>query len=629
MQRFLAGLVVALAIVLIGYISLFSIWTNTNEFDSYALTGRLADELEYLTGTNDHRFLEAEDAARAGGWQSNQKPTLNLGNRSEGAWVRFRVENRSPEPLERLLMVDWSYHLIEARVFDRANGQWSAPVHTGNFIEHSQRGIASPVLALPITLPSGPAEVYLRLESQLPLILPMRMVDRETFHREALYDYLRMGAFFGAMLVMMLYSASLFIFIRDRSYIYYCCYLAAIILYVGSIYSYGSYFLWSEWPWFNLRVDFLSIGLAFLSACVFERQFLNIKSEGRWLERCINMIIFYWSSVVLVSLLFPQYAYELFIEEAGALTCIVMLGIAFIIWQRGNVSAGYFFIAWLCLVTSTFFLMLAMSGVLSMNFAIRAAQLLGFILEFLLLSIALAERISRERASRMEAQKALLVVQEQNTKVLEKKVALRTRQLEEANRELLHLSTTDPLTGLNNRRGFEEKFDEALELSLEKSVPLAFLMIDIDHFKAINDTHGHNVGDECLALVGKTLVHYCQGDNAFAGRLGGEEFATVFYGLSSERAEAMAERIRTAIAELIVATTGEPIWFTVSIGVATGLAHLDDTLPTFAEEADKSLYQAKLQGRNRVVLSVRQEREERLRPISSTLFDDNPMLPAK
>ncbi|MFG6665719.1 diguanylate cyclase [Halomonas sp. HNIBRBA4712] len=603
MQRFLAGLVVALAIVLIGYISLSSIWTNTKEFDSDALTGRLAGELEYLVGTNAGHFPEAEDAARTDKWQPNPKPTLNLGNQPDGAWVRFRVDNATPVPLQRLLTVDWSYNLIEARVLDRASGEWSAPVRTGNFIEPSRRGVASPMLSLPITLPSGAAEVYLRLESQLPLILPLRMLDRETFHREALHDYLRMGAFFGAMLVMLFYSASLFVFIRDRSYLYYCGYLAAVILHVASIYNYGAYFLWSEWPWFSLRVDFLSIGLAFLSACMFERQFLNLKSEGRWLTRCIDMLVVYWSCVVLVSLLLPNHAHVLFIEEAGALTCITMLAIAFIVWQRGNVSAIYFFIAWLCLMTATFFLVIAMRGAVSMNFAIRAAQLMGFILEFLLLSIALAERISRERASRLKAQNALMAVQAQNNRVLEKQVALRTRQLEEANRELLTLSSTDPLTGLNNRRGFEDNFEEVGKSSLAAPVRLAFLMVDIDHFKAINDTHGHNVGDECLARVGKTLGGYSENEAGFAGRLGGEEFAVVFYDLASGQAGAMAERIRAAIAELRITTAGEVIQLTVSIGVATGVAHGDDSMSTFAEAADKALYRAKREGRNRVVLS--------------------------
>ncbi|MFI0473729.1 diguanylate cyclase domain-containing protein [Halomonas sp. HMF6819] len=607
MQRLLIGLVLALAVVLIGYVSLYSIHATNKGFDPQTLMGTLTDELEYRVDTDAHRFFDAADAARAATWHRNQKPTLNLGSEPNGAWVRFRVDNTTSAPLQRLLLIGWNYNLVEAWVLDRTSGQWSPSVRTGNFVEPARRDVASPLLALPITLPSGQADVYLRLETQLPLILPLRMVDLKTFNREALYDYLSMGAFFGAMLVMMLYSASLFVFIRDSSYIYYCCYLAAATLYVGSTYNYGSYFFWFEWKWLNARVGFLSVGLTFLAAGLFERQFLNIKREGAWLLGAANLLILYWFCVVLAALLFPNHVHELFIEEAGALSCVVALAVAFIVWQRGNVSAGYYFIAWTCLMTSTFFLVLATGGVIPMNTSIRSAQLLGFILEFLLLSIALAERISREKASRLEAQNALLAVQEQNNKVLEKQVALRTRQLEKANRELLKLSSTDPLTQLDNRRGFEEKFIGALQRSLEKSAPLAFVMIDIDHFKAINDTHGHNVGDECLARVGKTLGSYCQGDATFAGRLGGEEFAIVFDDLSIAKAEAMAERIRTAIADLTVATAREEIQLTVSIGVATGLAHIDDRMPAFAEAADKALYQAKKQGRNRVVLSPRQK----------------------
>lgn len=104
---------------------------------------------------------------------------------------------------------------------------------------------------------------------------------------------------------------------------------------------------------------------------------------------------------------------------------------------------------------------------------------------------------------------------------LEARVATRTQQLEQANLELKRQSHTDALTGLSNRRGFDERFAAALERARADAAPLAFLMLDIDHFKRINDRFGHSYGDECLAQVGPTLNTFSWRDNEFAARLGG------------------------------------------------------------------------------------------------------------
>ncbi len=609
MQRFVACFLTILSIILIGWgSSCFGASPAHRAMDDsesahQALPGRLANKLEYLVDPDVQSFSDAASTAFSSAWQINDKPTLNIGYQPDGAWVRFQVTNSNSKPIQRLLVIDWGFERVEARVLDKSSGQWSFPVITGSNIEPSKRGLASPILGLILTLPPGVADVYLHLEATLPMVVPIRLVDPLAFEVEERNEYLQMGAFFGAMLVMMLYNASLFIFTRDSSYIYYCFYLITAGFYVGSTYDYGPFFLWSGWQWFTARSDVLSISLAFLAAGLFERQFLNIKSEGGWMLRGTSILITYWCFVAIVSMLYPNAIGYMFLEQGGSLSCILAMSIAFVLWRRGNTSAGYFLIAWSCLVTTTFFITLAMAGVIPMNAYIRSAQLVGFTLEFLLLSIALAERINREKASRLQAQEALLAVQEQDNVLLEERVALRTQLLEKANQELLRLSSTDPLTGLSNRRGFEEHFNVAIEHGRQAGVPLAFMMMDIDHFKHINDRYGHSIGDECLALMGKTLKRYSQRDNEFAGRLGGEEFAAVFCDISTAKAKAIAEKIREAIERLILETPGGKTGFTISIGLAVRSPSSEDNLFTFAEAADKALYQAKAQGRNRVSLA--------------------------
>lgn len=565
--------------------------------------GMVSQPLEYLVVPGGHELPDLESAFVAGGWQDSHKPTLNLGYQPRGAWVRFIVTNPGLQPLSRLLMVDWAFERIEAWVFNRTTGHWSAPELTGTGVAASRRTLNSPSLGLPVHLPPGDSEVYLRLETTQPMVLAIRLIDPVEFPAEERRESLRQGTFFGAMLIMLLYNASLFIFIRDRSYIYYCGYLLTAAFYVASEFGYGGFFIWAEWPWVASRACILSVSTGFLAVAVFERNFLNIRHAGRLLSHLNSAIVAYWALASVVSMLAPTVINYLAIESAVALSCISSMAIAIVLWRRGSVSAGYFILAWSGLLGTTLCVALAVANILPMESYVRSAQLGGFLLEFLLLSIALAERINREKSSRMQAQAALLSIQEKTNKLLEERVASRTQALEQVNRELVQLSNTDPLTGLNNRRGFEERLHLIIERGRAEGIYIAFLMIDIDYFKRINDAHGHSFGDECLALLGQTLAKFTRRDSEFAARIGGEEFAAALYGVHADNALAVAEQIRAEIAELVVSDTTSMVRFTVSIGVAAWVPGCSDSKITFAKAADEALYLAKARGRNQVCLA--------------------------
>jgi len=161
---------------------------------------------------------------------------------------------------------------------------------------------------------------------------------------------------------------------------------------------------------------------------------------------------------------------------------------------------------------------------------------------------------------------------------------------------------TDPLTGCINRRHFLELAEHELTRARRYDEPLSVLMLDLDHFKIINDQHGHPVGD----LVLQRLVHICQvtlRTEDSVGRLGGEEFAILLPESTLQEAQEAAQRICLAIAVTEISLSeGAPIHFTASIGVAT-LAQEDADIHTVIGRADKALYEAKHAGRNRVVVS--------------------------
>lgn len=188
-----------------------------------------------------------------------------------------------------------------------------------------------------------------------------------------------------------------------------------------------------------------------------------------------------------------------------------------------------------------------------------------------------------------------------NRDQLAAQVAQRTAQLREANQRLERLSRHDPLTGLANRRQFDEIKEQAFRSALRGGSPLAVLMCDVDFFKRYNDTYGHAHGDDCLRQVAHLLAQTFGGSEEVVARLGGEEFAVLLPATDAEQARLAAERLRAGLAQRRLPHTGSPIspWVTMSIGIAQfdlGLASFDQLL----QRADQALYHAKSAGRDRV-----------------------------
>ena len=166
--------------------------------------------------------------------------------------------------------------------------------------------------------------------------------------------------------------------------------------------------------------------------------------------------------------------------------------------------------------------------------------------------------------------------------------------------ELRQLARTAPLTGLANRRVFAEVAEVEFLRFKRFATPAALLMIDVDHFKKVNDIHGHELGDSALTSLAGILETSARGTD-LAARFGGEEFVVLLAGTNSVGAAETAERIREAASRILIPSPQGALTFTVSIGVTEFCA--DDTGWTIAmRRADQALYEAKSAGRNRVTI---------------------------
>lgn len=181
-----------------------------------------------------------------------------------------------------------------------------------------------------------------------------------------------------------------------------------------------------------------------------------------------------------------------------------------------------------------------------------------------------------------------------------------TRKLDEANRELTRLSGVDGLTGIPNRRRFDETLAREWKRAARSGGLVSILAVDVDFFKQFNDGYGHQVGDECLKTVAHTLAANLQRPTDLVARYGGEEFFVVLPETGLEGAVSVAEKLRRAVEALGITHRHSAVapWVTISIGAACRSARpgMADGIPDLLAAADDALYSAKRLGRNRVAV---------------------------
>jgi diguanylate cyclase (GGDEF)-like protein len=362
-------------------------------------------------------------------------------------------------------------------------------------------------------------------------------------------------------------------------------------------------YLWPEWPaWANHAMP-LSMALGLATMTQFSRSFLNLAAQRPRLDRWFIGFIGLQILMLAASPLLP-YRTAILVETASVFFIVpLILHVAISLTRSGYRPARWFLLAWSVLLVGTVAYAMVSFGLLPKWFITEYGIQIGSALELTLLSFALAYRIRD-----LEQEKARLIRVANDE--LEDKVEQRTRELETAlaelataNQQLHEVSRRDGLTGVYNRRFLEQSIDLMWEASAEAGEPFSVLMFDIDHFKSINDRHGHLVGDDCLKAVADA-VHAClRGPRECLARWGGEEFILLLPGVPLADARQRAEQVRQAVETRRQPLQGPRIELRVSVGVASAFPMRGTQVMALVEQADRALYRAKAAGRNRVELA--------------------------
>ena len=456
-----------------------------------------------------------------------------------------------------------------------------------------------------LDLPLGqPVEVLLRVQSQSSMQVPLVLYTPRAF-AEVLRDaQFSTGLYYGIVLALLIYNLVLWLMLRDSGYFWYLLHVAAFGLVLFTLNGYGFEYFWPEWPWMADVAVPLSICLALIGMQLFARSYLEL--QQRWpVGNAISLGISAFFGVLAIVSTQAEYRVVTPIASKAVLLGVVWIIIATIVMlRRGYAPARLFLLAWaLFLAGTTMFTLLAF-GLVPRNFWTLNGVQIGSAMEMLLLSLALGSRYAGLRVENIR------IVQQVNEQ-LERSVIDRTKQLRttmaqlgEANVQLREYSQRDPLTGVYNRRHFREAFEQALLARQENGEPLALLLLDLDHFKKINDRYGHLAGDDCLRHAAKCLEAVVGERGGLVARFGGEEFVAVLPDTNAQDALRLAEVIRLRIHQSPVVSRNHSIRMSTSIGLHT----LDASRETIPEEviriADEALYRAKDDGRNCVRHSV-------------------------
>jgi diguanylate cyclase (GGDEF)-like protein len=371
----------------------------------------------------------------------------------------------------------------------------------------------------------------------------------------------------------------------------------------------GHEFLWpNATKWANASI-FVGFSISIAAFIAFMMRMLDIQvRSSKMYPLCITLL--YAHIAMAVCNLISVETFAFYAEILNFLSAAIIIAVALKCLYQGQRSALFFIIAFLIFMLTGMIHGLMDFGSLPANIFTANALQIGSISEMLLLAFALAYRFDLIRKEIIETKNKQIAADEllvqhlqESERRLEDRVAERTDELQKLNKKLEELSETDGLTGIANRRCFNNKLEAEWRRALRNGEPLTLAILDVDWFKKYNDHYGHPAGDECIRKVAQICEQiYCRpGD--LAARYGGEEFAFITPATSIEGAFSIAQKVCRTVESLAMPHSQSKLnYLTVSIGVASILPSEASNPESLLLAADQALYRAKNMGRNQASL---------------------------
>jgi diguanylate cyclase (GGDEF)-like protein len=535
-------------------------------------------------------------------WLPNTENLTNFGQSVYPYWFRFGLVNLDQASHLVYLRLDYP-HMDEVDLYLVHDGQIIQSYRVGDTVPFHRRPVDDRVFLFPLNDLNVPhINVFLRVKSDGPIDVPVDLITQEEFYRLDKWELAWYGAYFGIILMMFLYNFFIFLLVRDVTYIYYLFYVASTAALQFTLTGGSFQYIWPQSVSLNNTMVLVFTALMPLAAVLFVRSFLQLEKNGRrfdvWLGRAL---VAAFSALFVSAFLMP---YMLVLKVAHTLSFFAVcvgfyLGV--VNWFRGVKAAKTFAMAWFVYLVFVMVYLLEITGRVQPSLVTGHALEIGSALELALLSLSFGHRVNEEKEMRIHAQEQALHAQSKLNKSLDMLVRQRTEELEAANLQLKELSIKDGLTGLFNRRHFDEMLEVEYQRCFREKNWLCVMMLDVDHFKSLNDTYGHQFGDVCLKHIAQTVSEQIRRPPDVVARFGGEEFVVLLPSADVKGGRVVAEKIREAVQQIVIENNNEKVSLTVSVGGVSVVPDKRDNYLSALKQADENLYAAKDAGRNRVV----------------------------
>lgn len=492
----------------------------------------------------------------------------SLGTRATVTWYRVTLHNPSQQDRALYLHLPKAYHVQSIDIFEERAEHLinQASINLNEASDHPL--MYSGTIVYPFTVAADTTSIiYVRNHVHTHQWFSLEVYD-DHYSRKALSGgHLDIALLVGMMFALVFYNGLLYFATSKKENILYSLYLISGLIWIALSYgligkafnAYGDHIFIM-----NLSLFTMPIFLLLFMMAIFETRKFYIK-EHRALQTMLVLLI--------IPLIYGLFDVRQALKPAAGLAALMMVvtfSVSISLFRKKNPLVKFFLVGHSLFVIFNIYAVVYYSGLVTPNYINSHGVGIGIILEALTLAFIISHRI----------------------KILED---IRSKQ-----DELKKQASTDPLTQLYNRRYFIAEGRYKIEKAKANETALSVMTIDIDHFKRVNDTYGHNVGDLVLIAVASVFQN-CSRDNDLIARFGGEEFVILLPGADHTKAHECAERIRQAVEKHSVKISDElTVQITVSIGVAEIAIASLESIDAALNRADKALYQAKALGRNRV-----------------------------
>lgn len=487
-------------------------------------------------------------------------------------WYTFTLNNSQKQDLSRLFVFEAPWlDYIQINILS-PNGH-TQQYELGNTFDYDQRSIDHHFINQRHLFEPGLSTVYIQVKTRDPFVFATSILDEHQFLLNQIQNSKYTGIIFGILIAMLLYNFLIFIGIKEPYFAYYVLFVIAFLL-MNS--SYNGY-LFQKFQFTSLDIqnwiNSSSIFLFLFTYLLFTKSFLSLKKEHEQLNTTTNYVIYILLITAFLSALTGGYRLHVILSIIFVvIISFYIFSIAVYSWKKGNRSARFFILGSIGGIFGSVITALTVMGQIPYNPVAYKALDYGMLVDAILLSLALSDRIK-------------ITQEEKNVAEIEKTIAEAEKILAEKS------ARTDFLTGLMNRRAYDEITGTESNRSSRYHMNMSLVLLDIDDFKSFNDNYGHHVGDMALKHFAEILIHIKR-ECDYAFRLGGDEFVILLPQTPKSDAISLAQRIQEEVRSKKLRVNHDTLHMSVSYGAAEYQPN-DRSIEQILKRADIALYQAK------------------------------------